>query len=343
MRREFWNGRVDHFESENEEEEGEGPVRNVASNAGSEEMDARLDEEAIEEYIQTVTSIQNLYNDYNDSSSDDDSQATFDNDDVPSSHPQPASSEHDSDDAFQPVQPRWMRGEDDSDIEIRNYRNATLIDRYYYQDTMWNWSGLQNASMIADPYYDDQVYPILPNEVAGLRENREIAVSLLMRMRFLETLLNPEIEFVGNVEFTWISKLMWRDVPRTEAAGRRRFMFEFVIRARSEMSPIFEVNMFGFIDSVSIQEKTEYDETTRLYHPDSYDWENLHEYVFVANVFTPTDFYIENDPLSINVNEVRSYGGYDMNEGTFVTERVIIPFSQIRRLYAIRVEEHWEV
>ena len=115
------------------------------------------------------------------------------------------------------------------------------------------------------------------------------------------------------------------------------FIYEFVIRRHTIISPLYEVNIFGFIKDVIIQQ------TVSGYDDASDDWEASHEYVFVADVFTPTDFYIHNEDdevlsnttSEISRNAVRSYGGYNMDEGTITTQELLIPFSQIRRLYLI--------
>jgi len=67
-----------------------------------------------------------------------------------------------------------------------------------------------------------------------------------------------------------------------------------------------------------------------------YDWENHSEYVFVADVFTPTDFFVYEGGY-------QSYGGYDMTEGTITTQQISIPFSHVRRLYRITPNDRWYV
>jgi len=63
-------------------------------------------------------------------------------------------------------------------------------------------------------------------------------------------------------------------------------------------------------------------------HGHEFEWEERHEYILIADVFTPTDVYIGS-------NVMRSYGGYNMDEGAITTQEIEIPFSQIRRLYRI--------
>jgi len=67
-----------------------------------------------------------------------------------------------------------------------------------------------------------------------------------------------------------------------------------------------------------------------LFDDDDMNWQDIYEYTFVADVFTPTDFY-----LTTYGNSVRSYGSYNMEEGTITTQEVEIPFSDVRRIYRI--------
>ena len=108
-------------------------------------------------------------------------------------------------------------------------------------------------------------------------------------------------------------------------------MYEFVIRRTSEMSPVCEVNIFGFVKDVLIQRVT----TANTYvdavsNDDDTNWQDIYEYAFVADVFTPTDFYLTTYGPSL-----RSYGGFNMEEGTITTQEVTIPFSNVRRIYRI--------
>lgn len=236
---------------------------------------------------------------------------------------------------------------DSIDLHIRN---TSLINRYRFQDSEWRWS-FHCASIETSPNYDDTVYPLSHTDIDGLRENREIATTLFARMRFRETMFQPDVQFLGEVwSGSWIPKSEWIDIMRHHQPvsysesddAIQTIMYEFVIRRGSNISPYHEVNIFGFIKDVAIQQTVEYDEHTgeeisrdRM----DYDWENIVEYTFVAEVFTPTDFYIHGDWS--DPNQCRSYGGYNMTDGTITTQQVMIPFSQIRRLYRMNGHERW--
>jgi hypothetical protein len=242
-------------------------------------------------------------------------------------------------------------GESDTGDSIDlHIRNTSLINRYRFQDSEWRWS-FHCASIETSPNYDDTVYPLSQADIDGLRENREIATTLFARMRFRETMFQPDVQFLGEVwSGSWIPKSEWIDIMRHHQPvtysesddAIQTIMYEFVIRRGSNISPYHEVNIFGFIKDVAIQQTVEYDEHTgeeisrdRM----DYDWENIVEYTFVAEVFTPTDFYIHGDWS--DPNQCRSYGGYNMTDGTITTQQVMIPFSQIRRLYRMNGHERW--
>jgi len=181
---------------------------------------------------------------------------------------------------------------------------------------------------------------ISENEIQGLRENRDIVMTLFARMRFRETLFHSNTQFMGRVwDGVFVHKNEWTSIMNNLWYQEHNdpFIYEFVIRRHTIISPLYEVNIFGFIKDVIIQQ------TVSGYDDASDDWEASHEYVFVADVFTPTDFYIHNEDdevlsnttSEISRNAVRSYGGYNMDEGTITTQELLIPFSQIRRLYLI--------
>ena len=239
------------------------------------------------------------------------------------------------------------RESDTGDSIDLHIRNTTLINRYRFQDSEWRWS-FHRASIETSPNYDDTVYPLSQADIDGLRENREIATTLFARMRFRETMFQPDVQFLGEVwSGSWIPKSEWIDIMRhhqpvsdseSDHAIQTR-MYEFVIRRGSNISPFHEVNIFGFIKDVTIQQTVEYDDDGEEISRDrmDYDWENIVEYTFVAEVFTPTDFYIHGgryDPTPY-----RSYGGYNMTDGTITTQQVPIPFSQIRRMYRMNGHE----
>lgn len=223
--------------------------------------------------------------------------------------------------------------DDDSDYDASIHEHVTLINRYLYQDNYRSWSGVNDLSA-TDPCMDDTVYFVTHYELQGLRENREIVMTLFTRMRFRETMFDANIQFLGTVQsVTWVPKNVWvgMNMHQSYMASNRNVMYEFVIRRHSNISPFNEVSIFGFIRDTSIKQIVEY------YNADDninyYDWENLMEYSFIADVFTPTDFRTRD--REGNENVWQSYGSYNMNEGTITTDELIISFSQIRRLYRI--------
>ena len=114
-------------------------------------------------------------------------------------------------------------------------------------------------------------------------------------------------------------------------------MYEFVIRKQTEISPLYETSLFGTIQDITIVLV----EDAQARDSDVYDWENLHEYAFAANVFTVTPIRIYEPIINGGDNHsssLRRYGDYDMNQGTVRPTRVLIRFSQIRRLYRIECQ-----
>lgn len=208
----------------------------------------------------------------------------------------------------------------------------TRINQYLHQDLHLGWSSYTTS------YLDDSTLEqISRQEIQGLRENRDIAMTLFARMRFRETLFEPNRQFMGRVwDGMFVHKNEWTSInPRSYDT----VMYEFVIRHDSEISPLFEVNIFGFIKDVVIQQIGGGGAAGGA----DDDWEEIHEYVFIADVFTPTDFYVNGDWSNrAAANPVRCYGGYNMEEGTLTTQELAIPFSQIRRLYRICGHERWE-
>jgi len=227
--------------------------------------------------------------------------------------------------------------------------SPTRLTRYLYQDVEWNW--------IEEPQYDDLILPTLnPSEIEGLRENREIAMTLFARMRFREILFDSgthvassdvvaapaePVHFTGVTNGAFIRKEDWTRIMYFQRSLWRSnsyhsVMYEFVIRRTSELSPVYEVNIFGFIKDVIIRRVADTDvDAAAAVGASAFDdfdtnWQDIHEYTFVADVFTPTDFY-----LRTYGNSVRSYGSYNMEEGTITTQEVEIPFSDVRRIYRI--------
>ena len=219
-------------------------------------------------------------------------------------------------------------------------QNVTSLNRYIYQDTHFLWSVIVTDE--TDPNYDDTVYQLSNDEIRGLRENREIAMTLFARMRFRETLFQFNRQFLGSVwSGEWVHVLNWVDIVdeyQRNLSSIQTVMYEFVIRRGSDISPTNEVSIFGFIKDVTMQE---------IDHVDNYGgadhWENTVEYAFVADVFTPTDFYIQDLWGNPNlIRSFRSYGSYDMTDGTIHTQELVITFSQVRRLYRINGWESCE-
>ncbi len=216
----------------------------------------------------------------------------------------------------------------DGDDEVQMLSPRTQMNLYLHQDIEWNWSIYSVES-------DDYLIPHLElGEILGLRENREIAINLFARSRFRDTLLESSSLFMGRVlnginihKRNWTNTMVYQQIDSLRTGGLSPTMYEFVIRGESIISPVYEINIFGFMKDVVI---VAVNATDIEYHDDA--WENRCEYAFVADVFTPTDFYIGG-------NTVRSYGSYDITEGIINTHELVIPFSQIRRLYRIDSEE----
>jgi len=208
---------------------------------------------------------------------------------------------------------------------------VTQINRYLHQDTHLDWT--RNGSIHLD---DTLLQHVNEVEIQGLQENRFIAMNLFARSIFCETLFDSSsMGFLGSVsEGEFVPKNDWVFiVHENRHLSQRMIMYEFVIRRGSVLSPLFEVNLFGFIKDVAIQQingmMNHNDHDGNTY---DFEWEENPEYVFIADVFTPSDFYID-------ANALRSYGGYNMEEGTITTQELAIPFSQVRRLYLIRGHE----
>lgn len=219
-------------------------------------------------------------------------------------------------------------------VVVSGDNRITRINQYLYQDLHLGWSRYTTS------YLDDtSLEQISRQEIQGLRENRDIAMTLFARMRFRETLFETNRQFMGRVwDGMFVPKNEWTSI---NPHSYDTVMYEFVIRHDSEISPLFEVNIFGFIKDVVIHQIGGSGAAAGGAADD--DWEEIHEYVFIADVFTPTDFYVNGDWSNrAAANPVRCYGGYNMEEGTLTTQELSIPFSQIRRLYRICGHERSE-
>jgi hypothetical protein len=159
-------------------------------------------------------------------------------------------------------------------------------------------------------------------------------MNLYARMVFREMLLSREVEFRGDIQYSdsVIPKSDWCHLVTTMAhqPDFNTIMYEFVIRRESDISPINEVNLFGFIKEIRIISRDDGS------GGGDYDWENLHEYAFVADVFSSRSFVRRHGPNGRTRAEFIEYGSYDMTEGTISPTELVIPFSQIRRLYRMR-------
>lgn len=231
---------------------------------------------------------------------------------------------------------------------------VTLMDRYLHQDMFFEnryytrrfYDGNSDSGESIDSddssdldiraNFDDTIrtgnYSLTHSEFRHLRQSRKVAMNLYGRMVFREMLLSQEVEFRGDVRYcgdSVIPKSDWSQILTTLAHQQYSdtvniIMFEFVIRRGGSISPTNEVNLFGFIKEVRI-----------IYTPQpgffGVDWNNLHEYAFLANVFTYSCDYSR----SLGHTFIE-YGSYDMTEGAISPTELIIPFSQIRRLYRMR-------
>lgn len=204
-------------------------------------------------------------------------------------------------------------------------------------------------------YCIGEVYALSFNEKARLRENRQIALNLFGRLVFREMLLSMMVEFSGDVRYSGdsvIPKDQWSNLFYYQAPHYldtvNITMYEIVIRRGCDINVDNEMNMFGFIKeiriiSTSMNRSASSDDDSD--DDDSYDygrdreWENSHEYAFIADVFSPTNYYVQGDD---GFHHMTPCGSYDMTEGTFSTVEIIIPFSNIRRLYSIRARERIE-
>jgi len=259
-------------------------------------------------------------------------------------------SEADTEDEYSDSDTTTATTDDDDDDDD----NATLMDRYlhrdmffenrYYTRRFYDGDSDSGESSNSDDSgdldiranFDDTIragnYSLTHSEFRHLRQSRKVAMNLYGRMVFREMLLSQEVEFRGDVRYcddSVIPKSDWSQILTTLAHQQYSdtvniIMFEFVIRRGGSISPTNEVNLFGFIKEVRIIHKPQ---------PGFFgiDWNNLHEYAFLADVFTYSCEYSR----SLGHTFIE-YGSYDMTEGTISPTELIIPFSQIRRLYRMR-------
>ena len=224
----------------------------------------------------------------------------------------------------------------DADTSSVQDPDTTLMEQYLQQDpsAMWSILRLGNTDMI----FDDLVIPLSQYELTELRSNREIATSLLARTNELFTgRAAAAVVHRHILQENWV-EYFTHDNPRMLSdSDNNEIMYEFVIRKQTEISPLYETSLFGTIQDITIVLV----EDAQGRDSDVYDWENLHEYAFVAHVFTATPIRIYEPIINGGDNHsssLRRYGDYDMNDGTVRPTRVLIRFSQIRRLYRIECQ-----
>lgn len=230
--------------------------------------------------------------------------------------------------------------EEDEQQEEAPVSNVRLMGLYLHQDYLHNWSHLVSEFGNSDPNFDDTVVSTLSyHEIQALQHNREIAMTLFARIRFRETLFSQDMEFLGGVHTgRWIPREDWIEkfTNQHDLNTGNTKMYEFVIRRGSAFSPVVETNVFGFIKEttiVSVEGSGGGGDGNGSADDD--DWENLHEYAFVADIFTPQLFQLNRNGMRMN------YGDYSMAEGTILPARALIRFSQIRRLYCMIGHERW--
>ena len=236
--------------------------------------------------------------------------------------------------------------DDDDDVTLmeRYLHQDMFFENRYYTRRFYDGNSDSGESSNSDDSgdldiranFDDTIrtgnYSLTHSEFRHLRQTRKVAMNLYGRMVFREMLLSQEVEFRGDVRYcddSVIPKSDWSQLLTTLAHQQYSdtvniIMFEFVIRRGGSISPTNEVNLFGFIKEVRI-----------IHTPQpgffGVDWNNLHEYAFLASVFTYSCEYSR----SLGHTFIE-YGSYDMTEGTISPTDLIIPFSQIRRLYRMR-------
>ena len=236
--------------------------------------------------------------------------------------------------------------DDDDDVTLmeRYLHQDMFFENRYYTRRFYDGDSDSGESSNSDDSgdldiranFDDTIrtgnYSLTHSEFRHLRQTRKVAMNLYGRMVFREMLLSQEVEFRGDVRYcddSVIPKSDWSQLLTTLAHQQYSdtvniIMFEFVIRRGGSISPTNEVNLFGFIKEVRI-----------IHTPQpgffGVDWNNLHEYAFLASVFTYSCEYSR----SLGHTFIE-YGSYDMTEGTISPTDLIIPFSQIRRLYRMR-------
>lgn len=263
--------------------------------------------------------------------------------------------------------------EDDPEIQESVIPGSTPFIRQYLHTgrfferspppPLWPENGSDRSEVAVDndniANFDDtrncigEMYALSFDDKARLRENRQIALNLFGRLVFREMLLSMMVEFRGDVHYDggsvipkdhWVSLFCYHSPFYLDTVNIT--MYEIVIRRGCDISPDNEMNIFGFIKEIQIVSTrmmdgraSDDDEDDDGGDGGDFEWENSHEYAFVADVFSPSNYYVRGDD---GVLHSTPCGSYDMAEGTFSPVEMIIPFSHIRRLYRIRARERIE-
>jgi hypothetical protein len=214
----------------------------------------------------------------------------------------------------------WLTDDDNiGGREVEPPRPIPTIDQYLHTDADVVWSSsLEGRTNPAD---DDWGVVLTRDECINLRWNRDLASMLWARRRFNETLFS-EIDFLGETFHEFIRKRNWLSFGAADMGPHR--MFEFVMCRTNVHNSGFETNFFGYISQVIVVDADHPVTSTTSYNA-YVDWENTHEYAFVAHVFSPTRAPYDNT--------------YNIDEGTFSATELIFRFADIRRLYAIHSTE----
>jgi len=110
--------------------------------------------------------------------------------------------------------------------------------------------------------FADLILPTLnTGEIEGLRENREILFDSGTHVASSAVVAAPaeQVHFTGVTNGTFIRKEDWNRMMMYfqrllwRCNSYHSVMYEFVIRRTSELSAVYEVNIFGFVKDVIIQ------------------------------------------------------------------------------------------
>ena len=224
-------------------------------------------------------------------------------------------------------------------------QQVTSMNRFLYQDRFFEQPRdesyyLSDIPAEIDDNIRNSIHSLTHYEIQQLRENRILAINVYGRMVFREMLLSPDVEFRGDVRYcdALIPKREWSQILNSPyqiySDTVNEIMYEFVIRRGSAISPMDEINLFGFIKDTRIvycggSRSGSGSSGSGSGSGDDDSWENHHEYAFIADVFSIADHGIDDEYIG-------QYGSYNMTEGRISPAELVIPFSQIRRLYRMR-------